>query len=254
LASGQGPSGPGWLAIALGFWSGRADGRLVLARRGRQGGNSYVFVPPAVGQGNDYFFARKREKKILGVFFARKREKIFFLVFFGCFLGVFVLFGGCFCSFWVFVFVFRALARKNFGFIFRGGPSKAGNFRSGAVVLWCWQTNDYCTPNPRHKPAAQNACTRGRPLPATELAHQQKEARGGEMSAGAPNKQGLAWRLATEKCAVSANEAQHNKPATPRAHSTIHSAAHHCCRVVFENTKRFERVVEHDGSAFRPTR
>ena len=30
---GQGPSGPGWLAIALGFWSGRA--LATLARRGR---------------------------------------------------------------------------------------------------------------------------------------------------------------------------------------------------------------------------
>ena len=55
-----------------------------------------------------FFFARKREKKLGGIFL------VFFFVFFGG-LGVFV-------------FVFRALARKKFGFIFCDEPSKAGNF------------------------------------------------------------------------------------------------------------------------------
>ena len=71
-----------------------------------QGGNSYAFVPRAVGQGNDYFFARKREIFFLGVFFARKREQkkigCFLDVFwvFLCFLGgVFVLFGFLFLFF-----------------------------------------------------------------------------------------------------------------------------------------------------------
>ena len=31
---GQGPSGPDWLAIAFGFWSGRALATIALARRG----------------------------------------------------------------------------------------------------------------------------------------------------------------------------------------------------------------------------
>ena len=96
-----------------------------------QSGNSYVFVPPAVGQGNDYFFARKRDIFWGGVFFARKREKKKLGVFF-VFFGVFLLFGGCFCSLWVFFFVFRALARNFFGFVFRGGPKKSGNSRSEA--------------------------------------------------------------------------------------------------------------------------
>ena len=72
------------------------------------------------------------------------------------------------------------------------------------------------------------------------------------MSAGAPNKGSHGG--SPRKSARCPRTKRNNKPATPRAHSTIHSAAHHCCRVVFENTKRFERVVEHDGSAFRPTR
>ena len=52
-------------------------------------------------------------------FFARKREIVW-----GVFLGILLVFFGVLG---VFVFVFRALARIFFGFIFRDEPSKAGN-------------------------------------------------------------------------------------------------------------------------------
>jgi len=67
-----------------------------------QGRNSYVFGSSAMRQGNDYFFARKREKIFFGVFFRALARKIFFWVFFGVFLvflgGVLVLLG-CFSLF-----------------------------------------------------------------------------------------------------------------------------------------------------------
>ena len=85
-----------------------------------QGRDSYVFGSSAMSQANDYFFARKRERFFWPFFFARKREKknlgifwVFLFLFFGV-LGVFV-------------FVFRALARFFFGFVFCDEPSKAGN-------------------------------------------------------------------------------------------------------------------------------
>ena len=55
----------------------------------------------------------------MGLFFSRV-SAIFFLGVFWVFV-VFLVFWG------VFVFVFRALARKKFGFIFRDEPDKAGN-------------------------------------------------------------------------------------------------------------------------------
>ena len=84
-------------------------------------------------QGNDYFFARKRENFFLGVFFARKREKKKKW----CFLVFLCFWGGVFCSFGVFFFVFRALARIFFGFIFRDEPSKPGNFSPACSKLTC---------------------------------------------------------------------------------------------------------------------
>ena len=58
-----------------------------------QGRDSYVFGSSAMSQGNDYFFARKREKKIW-VFFSRVSAKKKFGVFFSrvsaiFFFGVF---------------------------------------------------------------------------------------------------------------------------------------------------------------------
>ena len=59
------------------------------------------------------------------IIFSRVSAKVFF---FGFFLGFFLVF---FCVFGAFVFVFRALARNFFGFIFRDEPSKAGNLCPG---------------------------------------------------------------------------------------------------------------------------
>ena len=79
-------------------------------------------------------FSRVSAKKILGVFFARKREIFFCWCFFFVFLWCFFAFGGVFLFFLGIFFVFRALARKIFGFIFRGGPRKPGNSRSAAEI------------------------------------------------------------------------------------------------------------------------
>ena len=93
-------------------------------------------------EGISTFLSHLRWDKEMIIFFARKREiniwfffpRVSAIFFFGFFLGVFVLFGGWFCSFWVFFFVFRASARFFFGFVFRGKPSKAGNSCSGGSV------------------------------------------------------------------------------------------------------------------------
>ena len=80
---------------------------------GNQGGNTYVFGLVQLSQECVYFFARKRD--FFGGLFLRAFSAIFF---FGCFFGVFVLFGGCFCVFLVVLFVFRALARFFLGVYF----------------------------------------------------------------------------------------------------------------------------------------
>ena len=93
------------------------------------------------------FCARKRESFFFFFFFARKREiflLVFLLVFF---LLVFLLvfFVGIFLVFWgVFFFVFRALARNIFGFLFRSTPSKAGNSRSAHLCRTCAALVPHC--------------------------------------------------------------------------------------------------------------
>ncbi len=59
-------------------------------------------------------FSRVSAKVFFGAFFfARKREFIF-LMFLWVFFGVFVLFGGCFCSFEVFCFCFSRVGANFF--------------------------------------------------------------------------------------------------------------------------------------------
>ena len=85
---GKGPSGPEWRATALGFWSGRVDGRLLLApRRGRFCAERkfLLFDGPGGAMGIGFFLFWRRD-----LFFARKRGKK--LVCFFSFVVVFLLF------------------------------------------------------------------------------------------------------------------------------------------------------------------
>ena len=82
-----------------------------------------LFDGPGGAMGIDFFVD-------VGTYFSRVSAKKNCWVFFGCFLGVFVVFGGCFCAFGCFLFLFRALARIFFFFFFGGAVSKTGNSRS----------------------------------------------------------------------------------------------------------------------------
>ena len=66
------------------------------------------------------------------VLFRAQARKHFLRYFFRLFLCVFVLWGGCFCAFWVCFFLFFARQRD---FFFGGGVSKTGNSRSAFVPL-----------------------------------------------------------------------------------------------------------------------
>ena len=77
-------------------------------------------------------FSRVSATFFWGVFFSRVSAKKKNWVFFLCFLVFFCFWGGVFVLYGYFFFVFRALARNFFGFVFRGGPRKSGNSRSEA--------------------------------------------------------------------------------------------------------------------------
>ena len=77
------------LSFRLFSWAlaGACSGRSPKARRGGQGGNSYVSGLSALSQANDYFFYARERESFFGGFFARKLFWCFFR--FG---------GGCFCA------------------------------------------------------------------------------------------------------------------------------------------------------------
>ena len=92
-----------------------------------QSGIFFLFDGPGGAMGIGFFFG-------VGTYFPRVSAKTK-LVFFFVFFGVFVVWGGRFCAFWCFCFVFRALARIFFWLFSRGAVSKTGNSRSGLFWL-----------------------------------------------------------------------------------------------------------------------